>query len=126
LALERVAGKKKAPATRVGKDSITFIPMSVNEIDKLQVQGVGRKSNAIDQGFFEDEVPLAARPFIQGGSRDGASISRVRIYPHQNLVADDGTPLAQNEVVMVAGQRIGKKSHKKPKRVKQRSGKGYE
>jgi len=56
-------------------------------------------------------------------------VSRAKLYPHQNSVADDGTPLAPANsptISIGANPRDGKKHHKKAKRIKNRSGKGYE
>lgn len=130
LSLERVAGKKRAPVTRVGKDAITFIPTgnptSSNGTEGSVIQGTGRRSNALDQDFFENDTNLSARPFVQGGDRSGAEISRVQLYPHQRVIADDGTPLTGKARIVEGGQGPGKKHHKKVKRVKQRSGAGYD
>jgi large subunit GTPase 1 len=130
LSLERVAGKKRAPVTRVGKDSITFIPTdkptSPNGTDAPVIQGTGRRSNALDKDFFENDTNLSARPFIQGGGQSGAVISRVLLYPHQHAVADDGTPLSRKAIMAGGPQGSGKKNHKKAKKVKQRSGAGYD
>jgi large subunit GTPase 1 len=127
LALQRLFGKKKAPVTRVGKDSVTHIP--VDGSNSPSAQGVGRKSNALDQDFFNTAATpsLPTRPFVQGGELNGNEITRVRLYPHQNIVADDGTPLDSSQGRVVAGGRgPDKKHHKKAKRIKQRSGKGYD
>ncbi|KAF9447793.1 P-loop containing nucleoside triphosphate hydrolase protein [Macrolepiota fuliginosa MF-IS2] len=127
IAFERAAGKKKAPVTRVGKDSDTFVSPT-NATNILPARGQGTKSNAIDDDFFRQD-PLAGRPMIQGRNRTGQSFSRAKFYPHQNAVANDGTPLdftsaRISAVLENAGP--GKKLHKKMKRVKQRSGKGYD
>ncbi|KAH8835699.1 hypothetical protein DL96DRAFT_1666368 [Flagelloscypha sp. PMI_526] len=66
--------------------------------------------------------------------RGGNEFSRSKLLPHQNSVADDGTVLtgrrARLTAVLAAAERggvgSGKKNHKKPKRTKQRSGKGYD
>lgn len=135
-ALERATGKKKAPVTRVGKESDTFV--NANEVELrpngvLPAVGTGQKSNAIDNVFFANTSGLAARPFVKGTASDGKAFTRARTYPHQNMVADDGTPLGGRRariaaVLASAGGELppGKKHHKKDKRVKQRSGKGYD
>lgn len=125
IALVRAVGKKKAPVTRVGKDSDTFVvPPQGATVQGLQ----GPKTSAVDDDFFGRDS-LLARPMIQGRNQTGQSFSRAKFYPHQNSVADDGTPLGFTSariasVLENAG--TGKKHHKKAKRVKQRSGKGYD
>lgn len=127
LAFARAAGKKKAPVTRVGKDSDTFVlPNEPTRI--LPTQGKGVKSTAIDDDFFGCD-PLMARPMIQGRNKTGQEISRAKFYPHQNIVANDGTPLdfrSARIASVLENAGSGKKHHKKMKRVKQRSGKGYD
>lgn len=136
-ALRRLAraGKKKAPVTRVGKGADTFmhpnLPVSSTNIgvgDDLPVEG--HKSRALDASFFAGGSQLSARPFVQG-----QQFSRSKAYPHQNSVADDGTAIMGRRARLmavlannpdgVAGAK-GKKHHKGNKRVKQRSGKGYD
>ncbi|EMD41943.1 hypothetical protein CERSUDRAFT_147367 [Gelatoporia subvermispora B] len=99
LALRRAAGKKRAPTTRVVKGADTFIaPQDVSSA-QLFANGIpsttpgGRKSRAVDQDFFANGS-LSARPFVQGATRGGQEVSRMRLYPHQNSVADDGTALS--------------------------------
>lgn len=134
LAMQRAAGKKRAPTTRVGKNADTFIAGDVERIGAngiLPAKGQGHKSQTVDTSFFADEAGLAARPFV-AGARFEQGFSRAKLYPHQNAVADDGTPLGGRRariasVMANAGDaHPGKKHHKKGKRVKQRSGKGYE
>ncbi len=130
IALLRAVGKKKAPVTRVGKDSDTFVvPSEGANILSNQGQGFqGLKSSAVDDDFFGRDH-LAARPMIQGRNQTGQGFSRTKFYPHQNSVADDGTPLGFKSariasVLENAG--TGRKHHRKAKRIKQRSGKGYD
>lgn len=127
LALARAVGKKKAPMTRVGKDSDTFVlPTDTGTV--LPARGQGTKSNAIDDDFFGRD-PLAARPMLQGRKKTGQSFSRAKFYPHQNTVADDGTPLdfrSARIAAVLENAGSEKKHHKKMRRVKQRSGKGYD
>ncbi|KAH7930544.1 P-loop containing nucleoside triphosphate hydrolase protein [Leucogyrophana mollusca] len=130
LSLLRATGKKKAPVTRVGKGADTFVPANTASI--LAAQGQGHKSHAVDQDFFAHNSTLSSRPFIQGSARHGQEFSRGKIYPHQNMVADDGTPLSGRRARIAAvlastgADHRDKKHHKKDKRVKQRSGKGYD
>ncbi|KAJ7275221.1 P-loop containing nucleoside triphosphate hydrolase protein [Mycena haematopus] len=133
LAMLRFADKKRAPLTRVGKGADTFVPSQAPG-NETTAQPQGLKSRALDQTFFENNSALSPRPFIQGsGLLDGKTFSRSRTYPHQNAVADDGTPLSGRRarlasVLVNQGGVLGdgKKHHKKMKRVKQRSGKGYD
>lgn len=131
LALERAEGTKKGPLTRVGKNASTFIPLNApapqEGTDSTIVQGTGRRTKILDQNFFENGTVLSPRPFVQGGGNNGVEIDRVKLYPHQQAVASDGTPLDPRQMKPVApGQGPGKKHHKKPKKVKQRSGAGYD
>lgn len=136
LALLRAVDKKKAPVTRVGKGADTFVPSNtpVPSADGiLPALGHGHKSQAVDQSFFTNTSNLGSRPFVQGSALNGQEYSRARLFPHQNAVANDGSALAGRRariasVVANAGGEVaaGKKHHKKNKRVKQRSGKGYD
>ncbi|KAI0375232.1 P-loop containing nucleoside triphosphate hydrolase protein [Pilatotrama ljubarskyi] len=134
IALRRAMGKKRAPTTRVTKNADTFIaPAGAGAPGSAPVVVQGTKSRKLDQEFFANNASVAARPFTQGVKGQGQEFSRARIYPHQNMVADDGTPLSGRRariaaVLAAAGGEIqpGKKHHKKMKRVKQRSGKGYD
>ncbi|KAJ7596849.1 P-loop containing nucleoside triphosphate hydrolase protein [Mycena floridula] len=128
LALERAAGKKHAPVTRVGKNADTFVPSNVPTIegeDGKPIQPQGHKSQNLDHEFFERNA--IGRAMVQG--RDFA---RPQTFPHQNSVANDGTALGAKHArlaAVLANQTetyAGKKSHKKIKRAKQRSGKGYD
>jgi large subunit GTPase 1 len=125
--LLRAAGKKRAPVTRVRKGADTFVPSNTQPDDILPVLDEGHKSMVVDRDFFAQSSVLSSRPFIQGSSRKGQAFSRAKLYPHQNAVADDGTPLGRVAVILAnAGGDGGKKHYKKNKRVKQRSGKGYD
>ncbi|KDR85376.1 hypothetical protein GALMADRAFT_354874 [Galerina marginata CBS 339.88] len=128
--LLRVAGKKRAPVTRVGKDADTFVPSNVpvsNAGSILPAQALGSKSRAVDQDFFEKNSALQSRPFVQ---ESGKAFTRAMLYPHQNAVANDGTPISSQQARHIAvlqnQDTSGNKRHKKVKRVKQRSGKGYD
>ena len=139
-ALLRAAGKKRAPTTRVGKGADTYIPLnsSVPSGQATPLDGVpglvgGRKTTRVDQDFFANDSAVSSRPFTQGSKQHGQEFTRSRLYPHQNAVADDGTALSGRRariaaVLASAGGDVGadKKHHKKMKRVKQRSGKGYD
>ncbi|XP_006454004.1 hypothetical protein AGABI2DRAFT_182004 [Agaricus bisporus var. bisporus H97] len=86
MALIRAERKKKAPVTRVGKDSDTFVAPSST------VSGGGPKTNAVDNDFFDRER-LSSYPSIQGHNKTGQAFSRAKFYPHQHVLTDDGTPL---------------------------------
>ncbi|KII94187.1 hypothetical protein PLICRDRAFT_695224 [Plicaturopsis crispa FD-325 SS-3] len=136
LALQRASGKKLAPVTRVGKGADTFVPSNAAPVMRpdgiLPALGQGHKSKAIDHDFFTNGSNLSARPFVQGSAANGKEFTRAKLFPHQNALADDATPLGGRRariaaVVANAGELgAGKKHHKKSKRVKQRSGKGYD
>lgn len=130
IALERAIGKKRAPTTRVGKNADTFVAPAPSGTPTAPAKQSNKSIN-LDQEFFANGT-LSPRPFTQGARGQGQEFSRSRLYPHQNMVADDGTTLsgrrARIAAVLVAGGDAapGKKHHKKMKRVKQRSGKGYD
>jgi large subunit GTPase 1 len=137
LSLLRAAGKKRAPTTRVVKGADTYVaavlaPSSTMSSDHdliLTTQVGGAKSLALDKEFFAHDASLSSRPFVQGSARHGQEFTRGRLYPHQNMVANDGTLVRPGLAVVVngvVGEGSGKKHHKKGKRVKQRSGKGYD
>lgn len=128
-AMLRASGKKRAPVTRVGKGADTFVPSNVPDTGPtsssiLPAQGQGLKSKILDHAFFENNSTLSSRPFIQSSLRHGEEYSRAKMYPHQNAVANDGKPLSRRRTAGATGD--GSKHHKKMKRVKQRSGKGYD
>jgi large subunit GTPase 1 len=133
IQLHRAIGKKRAPVTRVTKNADTapdvFHGTETNSSELQSQQST--KSRALDRDFFESQA-MGARPYVKGGNRDGQSITRVKFYPHQNAVANDGTPLGTGHAKAAAvlessgiGSGTGKK-HYKIKRGKQRSGKGYD
>lgn len=128
-ALLRAVGKKLAPVTRVGKNSDTFVyanaPAPTAPGSILPAQAQGSKSRVVDMDFFGGDSSLSARPFVQGSMLNGSEFTRAKLYPHQKAVADDGTPLNTRQLVGMAGN-VGKKHHKKMKKTKQRSGKGYD
>ncbi|KAI0749172.1 P-loop containing nucleoside triphosphate hydrolase protein [Irpex lacteus] len=134
IALKHAEGKKRAPITHVAKNADTYIAAisspqpQENGVVSL-VQGTGHKSRRLDQEFFATNSALSSKAF----THNGKEFSRNKLYPHQNAVADDGTPLTGRRariaaVLANAGGEVapGKKHHKKMKRVKHRSGKGYD
>ncbi|KAF8898928.1 hypothetical protein BD779DRAFT_1486278 [Infundibulicybe gibba] len=68
-AVKMAAGKKRAPATRVGKDADTFVPSNAQPLNTgsniLPAIGQGLKSKAVDQDFFERNSALSARPYVR-------------------------------------------------------------
>lgn len=136
IQLRRAIGKKKAPVTRVAKNADTapdvFYDIESKDSEpQSPTQQQSSKSRALDRDFFESQA-MGARPYVKGGNRDGQSIARVKLYPHQNAIADDGTPLGPRHAKAAAvlessglGAGTGKK-HFKMKKGKQRSGKGYD
>jgi len=137
ICLRRAAGKKRAPVTRVGKGADTFIPTNAPQTSDTSSSDVisagGQRSNNLDRDFFDTNSGLSSRPFVQGSAQNGQSFTRTRLYPHQNAVLDDGTSGGGRRariaaVLANAGGEVppGKKHHKKMKRVKQRSGRGYD
>lgn len=134
IALQRAEGKKRAPTTHVVKNADTFVPAQALSQSAV-AQGAGHTTQRLDQEFFSNNSnsSMAPRPFVQGSLRGGQAFTRSKLYPHQNSVADDGTSLGGRRariaaVLASAGGEVapGKKHHKKMKRVKQRSGKGYD
>jgi len=129
------SSKKKAPQTRVGKSADTYIPTATDGGDPREALPLNRKARAIDQDFFHSASGLSAHAFVQsGGIRNGQSFARAKLYPHQNSVADDGTPIdaRRARIASVLNQAGGmpsehtKRHDKGNKRQKQRSGKGYD
>ncbi|KAF9020316.1 P-loop containing nucleoside triphosphate hydrolase protein [Hymenopellis radicata] len=126
IALRRAEGKKRAPVTRVGKNADTFVATA------LQADGTPAPSGkmaSLDAQFFNENAnsSLASHAYTKGEQAFG---SRSKAFPHQNSVANDGTPLnfrqARIASVLANQGETGKKHHKKMKKVKQRSGKGYD
>jgi large subunit GTPase 1 len=120
IALRRAEGKKHAPTTRVSKGADTYIAAQNGS-----EPGQGQRSRVLDGEFFGSE--MASRPFV-----GGKAFSRSKAFPHQHLVANDGTMLDPKYARLAAvvsnqdGVYGNDKHHKKPKRAKKRSGKGYE
>ena len=125
--LQKLARKKAAPMSRVTKKADTFIDFG------QPVQS--NKARHLDDSFFTAEQQhLSSRPFVQGTNRNGQQFTRDKSLPHQNIVGDDGRPLegrrARIAAVLAANGAVeggkGKKHLKGNKRVKQRSGRGYD
>lgn len=136
LALLRAADKKLAPVTRVSKGADTWVPSNVPlpavEGSIIPVHALGTKSRAVDQSFFNDSASLGYLPFVQGSALNGKEVSRARLFPHQNTVANDGTALGpQTRMAAILTNTgvepgSGKKHFKKRKGIKVRSGGGYD
>ncbi|KAI8979393.1 hypothetical protein BDF20DRAFT_869260 [Mycotypha africana] len=125
--------KKLAPTTRVPATALNYVAPS----DGTQTQA-GSKTDAVDKAFFQKHL---SRPHISGSSKKIAATAgamtggRVTMFPHQRLLADDGTPLPMSRkerLAMVqanlgADDGVKSKKHKKGKKhVKARSGAGYD
>lgn len=131
IALRRFANKKRAPTTHVTKKADTFIASQ----QPLQDVKSGHRTQRVDSEFFANNAnsSLQSNAFLAGSARGGQAFTRSKLYPHQNAISDDGAPVSGRRarvaaVLASAGGEIapGKKHHKKMKRVKQRSGKGYD
>jgi len=111
----RLTGKKRAPVTRVGKNSDTFVP----------IPNLHANKTAIDDSFFDSDMSRLSRPLV---SQSGKEFSRSMLYPHQNTVAADGSAIDPRQARLLGLQEnLDKdKKHKKMKRLKQRSGRGYD
>ncbi|KAG9123797.1 hypothetical protein FRC07_013931 [Ceratobasidium sp. 392] len=120
LALERLAaaGKKIAPATRVGKNADTFLDVDPSSTPGPTSSGAG---GVLDREFFDRGSGLAAAAFVKGGQ----PFVRSKVFPHQNVVGDDGR-LTRGDTRGDEAAVKGKKHNKGNKRAKQRSGKGYD
>ena len=139
LALQRSFRRKRAPITRVGKNADTYIGTAEDMSSAIGTIGStqrtqGRKAHVVDESFFSSSNGLSSRPFVQGTARNGQEFTRVKSYPHQNSVTNDGQALDGRRGRIAAalaaagaeGQARGKKHFKGNKREKQRSGKGYD
>ncbi|GJE87571.1 P-loop containing nucleoside triphosphate hydrolase protein [Phanerochaete sordida] len=131
IALRRFANKKRAPTTHVTKKADTFIASQ----QPLQNANSGHRTQRVDSDFFANNAnsSLQSNAFLAGSARGGQAFTRSKLYPHQNAISDQGAPVGGRRariaaVLASAGGEIapGKKHHKKMKRVKQRSGKGYD
>jgi large subunit GTPase 1 len=124
------AKKKRAPSTRVPITADTYVVTQLSQ-EGPDKRNVSRSTLVVDDQFFRPSDDLSSRPFIQGSSLHGQQFSRSRTFPHQNISGDDGTLLEEQEShSQTRESRLqeghGKKHFKRMKKVKQRSGKGYE
>ncbi len=132
LALRCVPKKKRVPNTQIGENGVALDSTISDPSNLPPPSSHSQKAQSLDRLFFEETAGLAARPFTKGTGGKIQSVSRPVLYPHHVSVADDGTPLARHGVQIgtvmanAGGRPPGKKEHKKIKRTKQRSGKGYD
>ncbi|KAI9256963.1 hypothetical protein BY458DRAFT_519076 [Sporodiniella umbellata] len=119
--------KKLAPTTRVPATALNYVAPA----DGTSTQS-GSKTAAVDKAFFEKQL---SSPHVSGKNSAASSLTggRVTLFPHQRLLADDGTPLPMSRKERMAivqanlGDMTGSKKHKKGKKhVKVRSGAGYD
>jgi len=138
IQLRRAAGKKRAPLTRVSKKADTAPNIShtsdtgTPSTPLSPGTGASFKSQRLDRDFFNSQA-LSSRPLIKGKGAGQAFNGRVKFYPHQNSVTDNGGEISGRRARIAAvleaagGNAPGdEKKHFKGKRVKARSGKGYD
>ena len=124
-AVLRLIGKKHAPFTRVGKRSDTFVSTYSN-INPVGTDPKAARSDTIDDAFFDSvSTSRISRSMIQ---QSGKNLSRPMLYPCRNTAAADGSSIDphQARLLSLLNNIDRNKKHKEMKRVKQRSGKGYE
>ncbi|GAA5813384.1 hypothetical protein MFLAVUS_006862 [Mucor flavus] len=121
--------KKLAPTTRVPSTALNYVAPS----DGTRTQS-GTKTDAVDKAFFHKNLVATN---VSGKQSVGSSMTggRVTLYPHQRVLADDGTPLPMTRKARMAlvqanlgdvGDVNSKKHRKGKKHVKVRSGAGYD
>ncbi|KAF7722251.1 hypothetical protein EC973_003501 [Apophysomyces ossiformis] len=120
--------KKLAPTTRVPANALSYVAPAGRPSAPL-----GSKTEAVDNAFFKAHM---AAPSVRGKAKSaiGAGYSRTQLYPHQRMIADDGTLIPQGRrerLALAASVRgdsdVSDKKHKKGKRSKARtSGAGYD
>lgn len=121
--------KKLAPTTRVPASALNYVAPA----DGTHNQP-GSKTDAVDKAFFQKQF---SAPKVSGKNTAATSMTggRVTLFPHQRVLADDGTPLPlsrkQRQALVQANladaDDVRSKKHKKGKKhVKVRSGAGYD
>ena len=138
ILLQRAAGKKRAPLTRVSKNAdtapnILHAPDTGTPSAPLSPStGASFKSQRLDRDFFDSQA-MSSRPLVTGKGAGQAFNGRVKSYPHQNSVTDLGGEISGRRARIAAvleaagGNAAGNgKKHFKGKRAKARSGKGYD
>ena len=138
IQLQRAAGKKRAPLTRVTKKADTAPDIShqsdtgTPSTPLSPGAGASSKSRRLDRDFFDSQA-ISSLPLIRGKGAGQVFNGRIKLYPHQNSVTDAGGEVSGRRariaaVLEAAGGNVpanGKK-HFKDKRAKARSGKGYD
>lgn len=150
-ALNRKRNGKRAPVTRVGKNSNTFIPMHFDDDAGDSQAGDGaegdmsalaaatkaprlaqsNKANALDKNFFQNSG-VSSRMFVNGATtQNNGQISRGAMYSYQNRLDENGKRISSRkmrelEAVGAVAASASKKHNKANKRQKARSGGGYE
>lgn len=103
-----------------------------SEQGKVQSMKSSSKTSKLDQNFFAQSRPVKLTPNVVGKANEQhGEFSRVQMYPHQGVVADDGTVLKgrkAKQAMAEAGIEVAssKKHFKGGKRTKKRSGQGYD
>ena len=119
---------KRAPVTRVGKNADTFVHLPgrisrLNDATNTDLGTTSVKSSRIDATFF-DASDMRAVPNFKGKAA-GEGAARLQMFPHQKMAAPDGSALPGG-LRTAGGMPSSKKHSKGNKRIKQRSGGGYE
>ncbi|KAJ9126338.1 hypothetical protein QFC24_002071 [Naganishia onofrii] len=150
---DELAGKKKAPVTRVSKFADTFVPAaptiplgdsdvpapgtrqatskSINsKAASAPNRPASHKSRTLENQFFTDSGPFP-KPVAKGAPGIGheGGYSRTTMYPHTQAMGPDGLPVHDSSVVTMARLEAIKgngKKHFKIKDGKKRSGRGYD
>lgn len=108
--------KKLAPSTRVPATALNYVAPA----DGTTTQS-GSRTAAVDKAFFERQL---SSPQVSGKNSAATSMTggRVTLFPHQRLLADDGSPLPMSRKERMAivqanlGDMGGSKKHKKGKK----------
>jgi large subunit GTPase 1 len=125
--------------TRVPIKADTYISQVGEEgaATALSTTRQSSRAKALDRNFFARTLVGQAGVRGVAGEKNGSEFTRVRMFPHQiGVLKDDGTlaPKARKKrgdkkaaaAAAAAGGDADDKKHKKPARVKQRSGRGYD
>lgn len=121
--------------TRVPIKADTYIPQAGEQgaATALSTTRQSSRAKALDRNFFTGKELGGAMLRGVAGEKNGDEFSRVRMFPHQRgVVREDGTTAPKtrkkrgDKKAEGAGADPNDKKHKKPARVKQRSGRGYE
>jgi large subunit GTPase 1 len=114
---KKPVGEARQVKTTSGKQSSAKAPGQASS---------SRRVNALDNAFFNKHY---GAPRIRGRFADSGEFTRVKLYPHQMRVADDGTVIrdASRQEAIMANFQDKKKSHKKGKKhIKNRHRDGYD